>query len=117
MLKNLVLWLLLTALCVINNIAISHEGSNEGVIELADKIYIEAAQVNFADNKIYIQIKDNIFETPAIHSDENGYYIDQIAGSGRCAWYEWECHDKKCLYCNLRGIDWKCRACHRPISE
>jgi hypothetical protein len=115
MLKNLGLWLVLTALCIIN-IAVSHEMNHEGMIELADKIYIESDQINFADKKIYIQIKDSIFETSAIHSDEKGYYIDQVAKSGNCAWYEWECREETCLTCNLRGT-LKCGRCGRGISE
>ena len=91
------------------------ESNSEELIDLLRKFYVKVEQIAFSDNKIYIDVEDLTYVTPAIFSDENGYYIEKIAKSGNCSWYEWEC--SKCRACNLRGIDWECRACGRPISQ
>jgi hypothetical protein len=85
------------------------------VIDLPQKFYVKLDHINFRDNKIYIDVDNFIYATPAIFSDEEGYYIEKIATSGDCSWYEWQC--TKCGACNLRGVDWECRSCKRPISQ
>ena len=114
MLRMTALWILL--LCI-HHLAMSDEKNNPSTIPLSKKFYLNADQIHLIDNKICIQIEGYVYETPAIRSDEIGYYIDTVAQSGYCAWYEWQCRDSKCQFCNLRGIDWECRKCHRPISE
>jgi hypothetical protein len=89
--------------------------AHESIIDLTKKFYVKAEQINFSENKIYIDVEGIIYETPAIYSDEDGYFIDKIAKSGDCSWYEWEC--SKCRFCNLRGVDYECRNCKRPISQ
>lgn len=98
-------------------VANSDVENDRGIIDLGKKFYVNVEQVDFANQKIYIGTEGIVYETPALFSDENGYYILQIAQSGHCAWYEWECSNSKCKACNLRGIDYKCRSCGRPISR
>lgn len=93
---------------------------NSNEIDLARNFYVQMEQIILSSNRIYINIDHLIYETPAIFSDENGYYVNKItidnqAKSGDCSWMEWEC--SKCKFCNLRGIDWVCRSCGRPISQ
>ena len=86
------------------------------VVDLTKKFYITEDQIKLEGNKIYIDVEGLIYQTPAVFADENGYYIEQVAKSGNCAWYEWKC--EKCGYCNLRGVDYECRvpSCQYPIS-
>ncbi len=86
------------------------------IVDLTKKFYITEDQIKLSGNKIYIDVEGIIYETPAVFTDENGYYIEQVAKSGKCAWYEWEC--ERCGYCNLRGVDYECRVptCQYPIS-
>ncbi len=81
----------------------------------AEKVYVGADQIQYFDNKIYVLIEKEILETPALFSDERGYYVILAAKSGNCAWYEWKC--TRCGYCNLRGIDWECKSCQYPVSN
>lgn len=85
------------------------------ITDLVQKFYVTADQIQLKDNKIYILIDNVTYETPAIFSDKDGYYIEQVAKSGGCAWYQWEC--SRCRWCNMRGVDWECRACQFPISH
>lgn len=80
-------------------------------IEFLENYYIESEQVVFTDKKIYVSIDDEKYETPALFSDENGYYIQKIRGkcTGVCTWYEWECGN--CHFCNLYEIE--CGNCKR----
>ncbi len=50
------------------------------------KRYLPMEKIAFIDNSILVEIEDQIFETPAIYNDENGYYIQdvKIAGRGDC---------------------------------
>jgi len=72
-------------------------------IELSNNYYLNSDQITFADQKIYVTIHDELYETPALFSDENGLYIQRIRSkcTGRCSWYEWEC---SCGFCNLYEI-------------
>ena len=85
--------------------------------ETSPKLYLTADQIHLADQKIYISVDGITYEVPGLFSDENGYYIEKVAGSGDCAWYEWQCRNKKCKACNIRGIDWTCKWCGWPISD
>ncbi|MBS0653582.1 MAG: hypothetical protein JSR39_08700 [Verrucomicrobia bacterium] len=89
--------------------------TKEGVINLEKKIYVEKDQIKLDSEKIYVELGGLIYETPVLHSDADGYYIDQVAKSGSCSWFEWEC--SRCGFCNLRGIDWECGSCGRSISQ
>ena len=115
LIKALVLCLLLTT-CFRSY---AHENSPccNRVIDLDRKFYVDVDQINFNNNRIYISVGDLTYETPAIFSDKNGYYIEQVAKSGDCAWYEWQCTRRDCKSCNLRGIDYECRSCKKPISQ
>lgn len=99
----------------VNHLAISNESNAESIAQLPEKFYITADQIQLSDGKIYVRVGEFVYEVPAIYSDEKGYYFDRVAKSGHCSWYEWECQG--CYFCNLRGLDWKCRACGRPISH
>lgn len=113
MLKIAALWILFLG---VNHLAISDEINSQSTIPLSKKLYLNGDQIRFIDNKICIEVEGYVYETPAIHADEIGYYIDKVAQSGHCAWYEWECKWENCLYCNLRGIDVRCGACGRDMS-
>lgn len=91
--------------------------ANESVVELGRKYYVTLEHVNFVDDAIYIEVEGITYKTPAINTDENGYYIDRVSKSGNCRWYEWQCRNKKCKACNYRGIDRECRKCQWSISE
>ena len=116
MLKKAALFLIILTCFATKHVLISHELTADNIIVLSEKIYIEVDQINFMDKKIYVHVNEGIFEIPAIYSDENGYFFDKVAKSGHCSWYEWECLWRPCGYCNLRGIDLKCRACGRDMS-
>lgn len=89
--------------------------TKEGLIQLEKKIYVGKDQIKLDLEKIYVELGGYIYETPGLYFDENGYYIDQVAKSGSCSWYEWQC--SSCRFCNLRGVDWECGSCGRPISQ
>jgi hypothetical protein len=72
-------------------------------------IYIQSNQIAFHDNQIYIQLDGDIFVVPAIYSDQNGFYIQNIKQPrGRCEPYEWKC--SICGTCN-DFADYYCRQC------
>lgn len=116
MIKNIFRWIALLILCLINiaTYASCQLDENTEIIKLHEKFYVKIDQINFEKNKIHIQLESIVYETPAIHSDKDGYFIDKIASSGNCSWYEWQC--AKCHFCNLRGIDYRCRECRFPMS-
>ena len=99
--------------CVVSSAIYACLEGDEGIN--AEKVYVGADQIQCLDNKIYVLIENDILETPALFSDEGGYYVILAAKSGNCSWYEWKC--TRCGYCNLRGIDWECKACQYPISN
>lgn len=43
--------------------------------KVAEKVYIGVEQIQCFDNKIYVLIENEILETPALFSDESGYYV------------------------------------------
>lgn len=81
------------------------EPCNTQIIELPENYYIQSEQIIFADKKIYININDEKYETPALFSDEDGYFIQTIRGkcTGKCGLFEWECG--RCGFCNLYEIE------------
>lgn len=110
-------WIALLVLCCFWAVSLHaslNPNCNGKIIDLEQKFYVTAEQIQFSENKIYIILKDITYVTPAILSDEDGYYIEQIAKSGNCAWYEWKC--TRCGFCNMRGLDYECRSCGYPIS-
>ena len=110
-------WLGIMILCIVNIVSLEaslNRKCNGKVIELMQKFYVQQDQIHFNNNKIYINIEDFTYATPALLSDENGYYIDQVVGSGSCAWYEWQC--TRCLTCNLRGLNLACKSCNKSMS-
>jgi hypothetical protein len=90
------------------------EGQVE-LVELEEKFYLAATQICFTEDKIYIDANGTFYETPAIHADEAGYYVERVSKKASCSWYEWKC--SQCQRCNLKGIDWKCKQCKKPIEE
>jgi hypothetical protein len=117
--KSMLKWIkMMMILCFFAGIVSVQANSNKtgkgGSLDL--KFYIQPEQISLDNNKIYVNFEDDlIYEVPAIFSDERGYYFESIAKSGDCSWYEWEC--ERCRTCNLRGVDWRCRACGLGISE
>ncbi|HEY2811557.1 MAG TPA: hypothetical protein VGJ00_09250 [Rhabdochlamydiaceae bacterium] len=81
----------------------------EVMIDLAENLYVKGEQIQFADNTIYVMIDDVAFKTPAIYSDECGYYVLALGGEA-CRWYEWKCC--KCGTCVWLGIE-ECPICGR----
>jgi hypothetical protein len=110
-------WVVMAVLCFVN-VASLHacKTCNGEMIDLAQKFYVKLHQVNFSNDKIYIHVEDFVYETPAIFSDVNGYYIEKVANTNDCAWYEWQCRWSDCGACNLKGVDFKCRGCKRPME-
>src|ERR1700722_8665546 len=100
------------AIVVFLNILISLQASIN--IDLEQKVYIQTDQIYFDNNRIYISIDDFTYETTALSSDDNGYYIDTIAKKDKCSWYHWQCTN--CKTCNLRGFNWECKKCKKPVS-
>ena len=115
--KSAIQWIAMIACCTYAIMAHAHCGDCAGVeVEtLEEKFYIYPAQICLAESGIYIATDGMLYETPAIHADENGYYITQLAKQSSCSWYEWKC--SKCHRCNTKGIDWKCKKCKKPIEE
>lgn len=76
------------------------------------KRYITADKIAFSGNSILIEIDDIILATPAIQSDEGGFYIEQVkVNSSRCdGLLDWECG--RCGYCNT-VFDKCCLVCNR----
>src|ERR1700735_490457 len=116
MLKRTFRWIVVMICINMTAYTVCQREDGKTVIELKDKFYIKTDQISLLDNKIFIQVDDLIYETPALYSDQNGFFIDKIASSGDCAWYQWECRKVNCRTCNQRGIDYKCRKCGFPMS-
>jgi hypothetical protein len=91
--------------CCANIFAQAETPCNENIIQLPENYYILSEYIIFADNKIYVNIHDEKYETTALFSDENGYFIQTIRGKclGLCKWYEWECG--RCGFCNLYELE------------
>ncbi len=87
----------------------------ENMVVLDKKVYLETNQIELRNHKIYVNLGGYVYEAPALYSDADGFYIDQIARSGSCSWYQWEC--SRCGFCNIRGIDWECISCGKAISQ
>jgi hypothetical protein len=119
MMKRVIMYIAFMMLCLVHMAGYTQcqRSDCKGLIELDEKFYVQLNQIRFSENKIYIQIEDITYETPAIHADDEGYFIEKVASSGNCAWYEWECPRDNCHFCNLRGLDYKCRVCNHPISQ
>ena len=115
--KALVLCLLLTT--CFTSYADENSPCGTTIIDLAQKFYVDADQITFDNNKIHITVEGITYETPALFSDKNGCYIEQVevAKKRDCAWYEWQCTRQDCKFCNLMGIEHECRACKKPISQ
>jgi len=116
--KNQMKWIAVILVClgsVFSLQANANENCAHEGIDLNRKIYLNVDQINFDNNKIYVSIDNFTYETPSIFSDESGYYIEKIAKSGNCPWYEWQC--SHCNTCNLRGVDWECHKCKRPVAK
>ncbi len=111
---------LMAMACLVHS-AISYASSSEKcsaeIVSTLEKMYVNIDQVECSDNKIYVTTDDFVILTPALYWDDKGYYIFLAAESGNCAWYEWQCRNPTCRFCNLRGVDWKCRACTWSISQ
>ncbi len=82
------------------------------VVELEEKIYLNGDQILISDNKIAINIDEVTYETPAVFTDERGYYIEKIGKKRECSWYEWKCTG--CSKCNAK-TNWKCKKCGTPV--
>jgi hypothetical protein len=113
--KTLSKWLAAVVVCFMIPFCVQADINDDEIINLDQKLYVKMDQIDFCDNKIYVNVDNFIYESPAIFSDQKGYYIEKIAKSGICSWYEWQCI--RCYFCNLRGVDWECRSCKKPISE
>lgn len=76
------------------------------------KRYIAADKISFSENTILIEIDDMVLPTPAIQSDEGGFYIQYVkVNSSRCdGMLDWECG--RCGYCNI-VFDKCCLVCNR----
>lgn len=90
------------------------EKNEEQIVDLEQKVYVQTDQIYFDSNRIYINIDDFTYETPALSSDDSGYYIDTISKKDKCSWYHWQCTN--CKTCNLRGVNWECKKCKKPVS-
>jgi hypothetical protein len=68
------------------------------------KLYIDANNLEIADNVIYVHLEDNCIATKAVRADQYGCYI-----------FESDITD----YGISREKKWKCPYCHRwwPIGE
>jgi hypothetical protein len=80
----------------------------KNVIELSENFYLSTDQITFADQKIYVNIDNTFYVTPALFSDEKGFYIQLTRSKcrGTCPWYKWEC---SCGTCNLYELE--CAGC------
>lgn len=80
------------------------------------KRYIPMEKITLVDNLILVEIEEGIFETPAIYSDANGFYIEnvKIADQGKCGYLQWQC--QRCSQCNSLFYSC-CSNCNRHISN
>jgi hypothetical protein len=113
--NKLWIWIAVVMLGLIGNISLYAGTCRKESVRLTQKIYLSADQIRFANGAIYFTFDNYTYETPAIFSDEKGYYIEEIAKSGNCSWKEWQC--EVCGFCNLRLVDWECRRCGFSISH
>jgi len=99
--RAIVLFLLL---CCSAYAETTDENCQEMQILLERNVYVKLEQILFENNKIFVSINDVIYQTPAIYTDENGYYIQKLF-ERECSWYEWKC--PRCYQCNWK-IDLVC---------
>lgn len=87
-----------------------NEPCNSKVIELPEHLYLAVEQITVADNKIYVNIYNEIYETSTLFSDEKGLYIQTINSkcTGECGWFYWQC--RRCGFCNLYELE--CKVCN-----
>jgi hypothetical protein len=81
------------------------------------KKYISIEQIALVDKYILVEIEGEVFETPSIHSDANGFYIEnvKIADQGNCGHLQWQCPNTKCKKCNSLFYSC-CSNCNMHIS-
>ncbi len=75
------------------------------------RTYLSGDQICLREGKIYIQDKDEIFLSPAIYSDEKGFFIIRASkDSEDCKSDEWWC--SKCRQCN-KNYYFLCPTCSK----
>ena len=104
MLKNFYSLSMLFLLLCCSVYAETTKNCEEIQISLESKMYITVDQILFENGKIFVAMDNGIYQTPAIHADENGYYVQKLIERD-CSWYEWKC--PKCHQCNWK-IDLVC---------
>lgn len=64
--------------------------------EATQKVYVESAQIAFADGEIFAHIGGEWVQITAVHRDQAGYYVNMKKNPDVNQWW---CPD--CNYCNL----------------
>lgn len=109
----------LTKLSVLNadafpcNCKQSEMTTDESIHAQKGKLYIPREKIALVDDLILVEIEDLIFETPAIFTDENGFYVTEVKDDG-CGRLRWRC--KNCDECNSLFFS-RCSKCKKPISR
>jgi len=80
-----------------------------GQPESSPKTYITPGQLDFLDSKIFVKVGEDIFQVPAVFTDETGLYFETASQYRTCSFWEIVCE-----VCDRCKPKWKivCPYCH-----
>ncbi|OGN59317.1 MAG: hypothetical protein A3F40_04045 [Chlamydiae bacterium RIFCSPHIGHO2_12_FULL_27_8] len=85
---------------------------NSNLTEI-EKTYIDQSQIFFEDNKIFVEIDNNIFQIKSIKQDESGLFFSKIVKNKEIIW-NWACK-----YCKTKNSPFRiyCKNCGKRWSD
>lgn len=80
------------------------------------KTYVTPEQIDFHENRIFVQINDLIVQTKSLLTDTQGIYITTVRDG--CGPTQWRCfkRDTRGMVCDTCNWDWNytCSRCEKP---
>jgi|GEM_PF-3317229 len=96
---------LFVMICVHADIPCCHEDDE---FHSCEKTYVLAENIDFFENRIFIVMDKQIFQTSSIFSDLKGIYFKDFKRQGICEDRHWEC--SRCHFCT-HDYYFYCDAC------
>ena len=80
------------------------------------KTYVQAEQIDFNKNAIFVQVHEIIMQTDSLHTDAHGIFFENVRLK-ECGQSQWLCLEKDargmvCETCNWTWNNW-CFNCHK----